>query len=983
MKRSNNRHNFIAKADHGQLPSQSPFAKSEAEVKSAKKVETTKVNWKEVAPDVRTSTAKQELRLKLMARHSTTHQNIEKGAEPGTVGNVNKGLHPNAPTVVAKFEAESPDKDKDWAGRSKAELAAASANKTQSGKQKSRASGSNNNMNGSPGNRDRETEELMGDSSDEEGTTDVYGWRFDADGDEENEKNLRIGSAKHGQRDRGSPMTITTNTEMGDSLSKVGAIGSSYLQAAQSSGLNVLNSARTSFSTKMKNAQDKLVASFEHKEDDHPVLKHVKSLSQFAGATLLKTASFAAKSAIKISSKLSDDIGKWASHDEADQVGSLMERNDSFMKIHDLANSPTKDKVKKKRLEDLHAAIGEMRQFGEEAEHHAAAQEMKMKSQEKSMVQGLESALASFSFKNNDKHATWNEEPQKREKPPADLSLIGLQDHAIVYDAKEYPDAPQEEQYRTLLDVKDLSTFQQEYYSSNGKGLQPHSGRELNKQSSANLLDGVSGSPIVTAGVRLGMGKAGSVHSTNSTVATSQRPLSSSGKPTQLELKRPPSLQLTAGNRIKPSLKKGISFAGLPAQPDWEIGVGPGGGLPPLRGSSFRAPPPVRVEEDHTPAYIKQLRKTGSYLKEQFSKAKEQLLIKLPKLDSTPTLHLETGKERLPPKPTATNGFNKTELVLAPLEVKDGDSAERQPLQEEEESAGASGGRTPFSLLTKAVRATSFITGLKLSGATSPLAKGNLGSTYASSPNLSERHRSMMQNASPGTGLPVIYAPHSTRSCDEVSEASLYSHVTSLTNMLEVSDGQKGMRFRPSSMNHLDLSRVAEVPEHEHEDLGSIKRIPQAADVGPDLPEKEIGNGWKACWDFSAESVYFFNTVSGEATWIAPGPKDLGDTTDNEGGPGGSGDTDEDKDNENFFRITNNGLPRGLSEFNLGDSDLTIKTRKIAARHNLFSKLRSRYEGDTETEFTKGLIAKEYAEHAVAEENEIMKDYGKELEGWD
>ena len=40
----------------------------------------------------------------------------------------------------------------------------------------------------------------------------------------------------------------------------------------------------------------------------------------------------------------------------------------------------------------------------------------------------------------------------------------------------------------------------------------------------------------------------------------------------------------------------------------------------------------------------------------------------------------------------------------------------------------------------------------------------------------------------------------------------------------------------------------------------------------------------------------------------------------------------------------------------MGDSELTIKTRTIAARHNLFSKLRNRYEGDQETEYTASLV---------------------------
>ena len=63
-------------------------------------------------------------------------------------------------------------------------------------------------------------------------------------------------------------------------------------------------------------------------------------------------------------------------------------------------------------------------------------------------------------------------------------------------------------------------------------------------------------------------------------------------------------------------------------------------------------------------------------------------------------------------------------------------------------------------------------------------------------------------------------------------------------------------------------------------------------------------------------------------------------------------------------------------------SDLTIKTRTIAARHNLYSKLRNRYEGDNETEYTASLVAQEHREFGEREHKEIMNELSKEIESW-
>ena len=553
-----------------------------------------------------------------------------------------------------------------------------------------------------------------------------------------------------------------------------------------------------------------------------------------------------------------------------------------------------------------------------------------------------------------------------------DPSVLKLAEHKISFSPGA--DVVPEEHYKTLLDVKDLSSFQEDYFAPHGRGLPSPNGRALHKQMSlqnVNTGGGGSGGEGAVAHVSLHRGVGSELDSNKSTTSALSRPLST------LELKRPPSLQLTAGARVQKTLKRPQSMSGLGVDAaDWDVGKGPGGGLPPLRGSSFRAPAPVLVHVDDSPAYVKALRKTGTYLKEQFGKAKEQLMDKLPRMESSPSLSLQTGKERFPPKPTANNGFSRQSAPGPPGTPGQGGQGEAEAEEGKEEDPG----KAPFSLLSSAMRASSFMSGLRIKSPDQ--GDKNVSSSekpvYEGNENLSQRHKSMMIEASPGHGLPVIYAPQTARS--EVSEASLYSHVTSITNMLEVSDGQKRSPFKPASMKHLDLGKVAEVPEHQHEDVASHSRIPEAAEVGPELPEKDIGGNWRACWDFSAESVYYFNTESGEATWIPPPRRDLG------GGDGtgtGTGTGSDAEDEENFYRISNNGLPRGMSELNLGDSELTIKTRKIAARHNLFSKLRSRYEGDTETEYTKGLIAKEYAEHAAAEENEIVKDYGKELEGWD
>jgi hypothetical protein len=40
--------------------------------------------------------------------------------------------------------------------------------------------------------------------------------------------------------------------------------------------------------------------------------------------------------------------------------------------------------------------------------------------------------------------------------------------------------------------------------------------------------------------------------------------------------------------------------------------------------------------------------------------------------------------------------------------------------------------------------------------------------------------------------------------------------------------------------------------------------------VGPDNPVVQIRENWSACWDDQAGAVYYYNHISGEATWLPP-----------------------------------------------------------------------------------------------------------------
>jgi hypothetical protein len=40
--------------------------------------------------------------------------------------------------------------------------------------------------------------------------------------------------------------------------------------------------------------------------------------------------------------------------------------------------------------------------------------------------------------------------------------------------------------------------------------------------------------------------------------------------------------------------------------------------------------------------------------------------------------------------------------------------------------------------------------------------------------------------------------------------------------------------------------------------------------LGPDNPVKVLNDTWTACWDDEAGAIYYYNQLSGEATWLPP-----------------------------------------------------------------------------------------------------------------
>ena len=62
----------------------------------------------------------------------------------------------------------------------------------------------------------------------------------------------------------------------------------------------------------------------------------------------------------------------------------------------------------------------------------------------------------------------------------------------------------------------------------------------------------------------------------------------------------------------------------------------------------------------------------------------------------------------------------------------------------------------------------------------------------------------------------------------------------------------------------------AHVPYYDQNEHITVASSSEEVPVGPDNPYQPINDTWTKCWDKEAGAVYYYNNVSGEATWIMP-----------------------------------------------------------------------------------------------------------------
>lgn len=49
-----------------------------------------------------------------------------------------------------------------------------------------------------------------------------------------------------------------------------------------------------------------------------------------------------------------------------------------------------------------------------------------------------------------------------------------------------------------------------------------------------------------------------------------------------------------------------------------------------------------------------------------------------------------------------------------------------------------------------------------------------------------------------------------------------------------------------------------------------VPYLPPEVPVGPDNPYQALNDTWTKCWDSEAGAIYYYNNVTGEATWVQP-----------------------------------------------------------------------------------------------------------------
>lgn len=121
-----------------------------------------------------------------------------------------------------------------------------------------------------------------------------------------------------------------------------------------------------------------------------------------------------------------------------------------------------------------------------------------------------------------------------------------------------------------------------------------------------------------------------------------------------------------------------------------------------------------------------------------------------------------------------------------------------------------------------------------------------VGTTYRHYPN-SANMRTGSVPTDPSIPVPYVAAP-----------VEAYRDMRMLTNRRPGGDilGSTAHRF-------VDVSNVPPLPVVDLS-AGTLDA------VGPDNPVKAINDTWSECWDEEVQGIYYYNKLSGEATWLPP-----------------------------------------------------------------------------------------------------------------
>ena len=74
----------------------------------------------------------------------------------------------------------------------------------------------------------------------------------------------------------------------------------------------------------------------------------------------------------------------------------------------------------------------------------------------------------------------------------------------------------------------------------------------------------------------------------------------------------------------------------------------------------------------------------------------------------------------------------------------------------------------------------------------------------------------------------------------------------------------------PMMSNRAPDGTILGSPSKQFVPEAKVPYLPPDEPVGPDNPVKSLNDTWTACWDNEAGAIYYYNQISGEATWIPP-----------------------------------------------------------------------------------------------------------------